>query len=100
PSIHQRAEASALELRDDGDRLALAAAARLPDAIADDLERVVPADGLERVAVAALRPAEAVGVVERLHRRLAAAAQRPLVHRMLGVPLGLHDAAVPVLREQ
>src|SRR4029434_3844675 len=97
PFVEERAEAAVLELRDDGERLALAL--RGAQLLAEHLERVVPGHGLQRVTLAALGAGEPVGMVEALHRGLPARAQRALAHRMLGAALELHHAALAIARE-
>ena len=96
--IEQRAETPRLELRHERDRPALARLTKRRDLLGDDLQRVVPADRRDGAALPSLRSGEAVRVIQPLKRRVPSRAERALIHRMIGIALQLHHAAIAVSR--
>ena len=100
PAVEQATEVSVLELRDDGDRPALAAGPERGDLVRDDLRRGVPRGGLESgAAFANHRSGDPVGMIETLERGLAPHAERARVDRMVRVSLELDDAPLAIARD-
>ena len=95
----QGAGAARFELGHQRDAPALAALAELADPLRHGLDRVVPCEGPERAAVAALRTGEPIGIVEPLEARLTAHAERALAHGMLGIALELDHPPVAIAGE-
>jgi len=92
PRIEERGEAARLVLVHE-DRVGRGAS-RATELLAQEADRGVPLDRLPGTVLLDHRAAEAIGVVEPLHRRLAARAQRPAIERMFGIALELRRATV------
>ena len=100
PSVEQPTEVPVLELRDDGDRPALAAVLERGDLVRDDLRGGVPRCGLESgAAFTNHRSGDPVRMIEALERSLASQAERARVDRVVGVPLELDDAPLAIARD-
>ena len=89
PRVEERAQAAVLELGDDGDRAPLPRFPELGDPVAHLRTRALPVYGPDTAPLGHTRPREPVGVVEPLERRLAANAERAVIHWVLGAPLEL-----------
>jgi hypothetical protein len=97
PAVEKRREASRLVLIDEERVTCLAPSAHLRELLSDEIDRFVPPDARPLVVALHHRTAEPVRIVEALHRRLTARAERAAIDRMGGIPFELDDVPVPSL---
>ena len=98
PVVHQATQAAGLELRDHRDP-AGSRLARGGHLLHEELLRVGDGHRPPRPALAQARARNAVRIVGPEEARLAPGAEGAAAHRVVGVPLHLHDPALAALRQ-
>ena len=99
PSVQESREAPGLVLIDEERVPRLPRALHRRELLRQERDRLRPRDRRERAVLAEHRLPIAVRIVEPLHRRLSARAERPAIQRMIGIPLHLESASVAHFEE-